>query len=125
MQATRDDPLAPEVITVDSEDEDPRHHQVSSSGDFGLRRLNPLIQQAVPLAPEPVEASRPLQEVVGPVVHPAKVEEGEPILERVLPNVKPGAIEESSPHSAASPEIPLVAKKPLEIQVGLSREFCS
>ena len=125
VQATIDDPLALEVITVDSEDEDPRHPQVGPSGNFRLRCLNSLILQAVQLVPEPVEESRPFQEVVGPVVQLVKVEEDEPILERVLPNVKPVAVEESSPQSAVSPEIPLGAEKPLEIPVGRSREFCS
>ena len=78
----------------------------------------------MPLAPEPVEASRPLQDVVGPIVW-VKAEEGEPILELVLPIAKPVAVQEPSPLSVASLEIPLVAEKPPDIQVGLSREFCS
>ena len=34
VPATEDDPLAQEVVTIDSGDEDPRHHQVSSFWKF-------------------------------------------------------------------------------------------
>ena len=135
VKAAKADPLAPEVILLESEDEEPHHHQVGHSGNFCLRRLNSLIQQAEQLVPEPLEESRLIQEMVGPVVLLVKVEEAEPILERVEPILEPAAVEESpsslvpqsvlaSPGPAASPEIPSVAEEPLETQVGLSEHFC-
>ena len=123
--AAEDDPLAQDVITIDSGDEDPRHHQVSSFlGNFCLRRRNPFIQQAVPLVPGPVKVIRPLQEVVGPIVW-VKTEEGESLLERVPLIEKPVAVQKSPPQSVASLEIPSVAEKLPEIQVGFSRKSCS
>ena len=123
--AAEDDPLAQDVIMIDSGDEDPHLHQVSSFlGDFCLRRHNLLIQQAVPLVLGPVKVIRPLHEVVGPVEW-VKTEEGESLLERVPLIEKPVAVQKSPPKSVASLEIPSVAEKLPEVQVGFSRKSSS
>ena len=106
--AAEEGPLAQDVISLDSGDKDPRHHQVSSLEIFRLRRCNLSIQATVPLlAP-------------GPNVL-VKTEEGKSLLEREPFIEKPVVVPESLPQSVASLEIPLVAAQFPEIQVGPSR----
>ena len=88
------DPLATWPV-VSPESEKLRHHQVGHSGNFCLRRLNSLIQQAEQLVSRPVEEIGPILELVGPILELVEVEEGEPILELVEPILEPAAGEES------------------------------